>query len=147
MLSYPRFLQRSQLSKLTKQAASHQIAICVEDYFSANSKLPSLAFNIKTNSKMAHTYLVKMATQKGITVDILWKDINLKAKEHSDLLFKETLPVTHQKAFEMLQKSQSLKYEKSRLWGAHIYLIALDVLNPVEMNATGTLLVGLHIGN
>lgn len=120
-----------KLSKLTKQAASHQIAICVEDYFSANSNSPSLAFNIKTNSKMAHTYLVKMATQKGITVDSLWKDINLKAKEHSDLLFKETLPVTHQKAFEMLQKSQSLKYEKSRLWGDYFNNKSVDEsLNP-----------------
>lgn len=113
-----------KLSKLTKQAATHEIAASIEDYFSIPDKDSSIAFNIKANSKMAHPYLIKMASSKGVSVDVLWKEVNLKAKEHVDLLFKQTLPVSHQKAFEMLQTYQSLGYEKARLWASNFNKLA-----------------------
>ncbi|MCX7120132.1 MAG: conjugative relaxase [Legionellales bacterium] len=123
-----------KLSKLTKQAATHEIASCVESYFSIPSRPSSMAFNIKTNSKIAHPYLIKLSKEQGSSVDLLWKEINVKAKEHTDLLFKETLPASHKKAFEMLQTFQSLRYEKARLLASNDNKLSKDELLKPEIS-------------
>lgn len=106
-----------RLEKLTKEAGNHQVHSNVQQFFASQTATKaSLAFDIKSHSKIAHPYLAKLAQDKQIPVEALWKEINFAAKEHADLLFKETLSKPQQKAFEQIKTYRTLGFELGQLW-------------------------------
>jgi conjugative transfer relaxase protein TraI len=105
------------IQRLTKHAGDYQVMETVRQFYSAPSeKKPLLAFEIKNHSKIAHPHLVQLAKEKHVASDVLWKEINFKAKEYADLQFKLKLPETHQKSFEHIQTYRTYGFELGKLW-------------------------------
>lgn len=110
-----------KLEKLSEHAAHHQVYLRIQQFFSTEVYNKSeQAFEIKTNSKIAHPYLIKLANEKDLTVDVLWKEINIQAREHADLLFKQTLSTPQQKAFDQIKAYRTLNFELGQLWKSNL---------------------------
>lgn len=126
-----------QLGRLTEYANLHEIYTNVGQFFSRAGQTAERGAQIKEQSKLAHPYLVKMAEDKGVTVDVLWKEINYKAKEHRDNLYKETLSEEGKNTFDQIKTYKTLGAELGALWQEHAEL--LDNNEPLPQHVTETI--------
>lgn len=109
------------LELLTSHAAKYEFYTKIDKFFASFDDLkPGIAYEIKSNSKIAHPYIIKLADDKKISPADLWKEINFSAREHQDLEFKQKLSASHQKVFEQIKTYKSLNLEIGRLWSENV---------------------------
>lgn len=113
-----------RLDRLSKQAAHHEIHHQVIEFFlNKDSSRHQMAFDIKAHSKVAHPLIIKLADEKGIAPEQLWKDIHFAAKEHADSLFKTTLSLPEQKIFDQIKTYRTLSFELGKRWKDNLNLM------------------------
>ncbi|MEI6094362.1 MAG: MobF family relaxase [Gammaproteobacteria bacterium] len=109
------------LELLTSHAVKYELYTKIDEFFTSPDDLkPDIAYEIKSNSKIAHPYIIKLADDKKLSPSDLWKEINFSAREHQDLNFKQKLSAPHQKVFEQIKAYKSLNLEIGRLWSENV---------------------------